>query len=258
MPRTSLESKVVFVVGASSGLGRGFAQSAAAAGASVAITARRATLLREVVDLVESHGGRCTAFAADATDTVAAQRVIDDVIKLHGRIDIALLNVGGAPALDLKRLNADDITAYMRSNYDVAVNYLVPVLRQMCRQGSGTVIHTNSLAGWYGIPLQGPYSAAKAALRVLFDTYRAEYRGSGIRFVSIYPGFIGTERTKTDGMPAPGEIDEDTAVAHMIRAVTGHRDSYSFPRATATAVALGRILPTRVRHSILARMIPNP
>lgn len=254
MTRNRLDGKVVLVVGASSGMGYRFAQRAADAGAIVAVTARRAALLNQLVTAQTDRGHRCSAHPADATDPAAAQRVVEQVIDRHGRIDVVLLNAGGAPALDLTDLTAKDITAYMRTNYDVAVNYLVPVLRHMRERGSGTVAHTNSLAGWYGIPLQGPYSAAKAALRVLFDTYRIEYANSGIRFVSIYPGFVGTERTVDDGMAAPGELNADTAADHMIRAVAGRRESYSFPRSMAALVGFGRIVPTRARHAILRRM----
>ncbi|WP_280438061.1 SDR family NAD(P)-dependent oxidoreductase [Nocardia carnea] len=255
MPSASLAGKVVLVIGASSGMGRRFAELAAAAGATVAISARRAELLNEIADTQNALGHRCSAHPADATDAAAAQQVIDQVVDLYGLIDMAVLNAGGAPALDLTILSADDITGYMRTNYDVTVNYLVPIVRQMRSQGSGTIAHTNSLAGWYGIPLQGPYSAAKAALRVLFDTYRAEYARSGIHFVSIYPGFVRTDATIGDGMPAPGEIDEDTAAEHMIRAVIGRGESYSFPRSTAGLVGVGRIIPARARRAILRRLL---
>ena len=254
MTRISLSGKVVLVVGASTGIGRRFAERAAEADATVAITARRRALLNEIAAEQTGRGRRCSAHPADATNATAAQQVVDEVIELHGRIDLVLLNAGGAPALDLTALAAPDITGYMRTNYDVAVNYLVPVLRHMRERGSGIVAHTNSLAGWYGIPLQGPYSAAKAALRVLFDTYRIEYAKSGIRFVSIYPGFVRTESTVGDGMAAPGEIDEVAAAAHMIRAVVTGRESYSFPWSTAALVGFGRVIPVRARNAILGRM----
>ncbi|MEV6320773.1 SDR family NAD(P)-dependent oxidoreductase [Nocardia sp. NPDC051787] len=255
MSGNDLAGTVILVVGASSGIGRRFSELAADAGAAVAITARRAELLDEFAADLNSRGRPCSAHPADATDAAAAREVVEQVIDLHGGIDVVLLNAGGAPALDLRTSSAEAITGYMRTNYDVAVNYLVPVLAHMRARGHGTVAHTNSLAGWYGIPLQGPYSAAKAALRVLFDTYRIEYAGTGIRFVSIYPGFVRTDATVGDGMSAPGEIDEDTAAEHMIRAVVRARDSYAFPRSTAALVHFGRIVPPRVRRAILAKLL---
>lgn len=253
MKRNRLDGKVILVVGASSGMGRRCAELAGAAGASVAVTARRRGLLDEVVVNAAARGMSVSAHPADATDPVAARQVVGDVLDLYGRIDFVLLNAGGAPALDLRALDAEDITSCMRTNYDVAVNYLVPVVQHMSKRGRGTIAHTNSLAGWYGIPLQGPYFAAKGALRILFDTYRIEFSGSGIKFLSIYPGFVRTQATLHDGMEAPGEIDEDSAARHIVEAMLIGRDGYSFPRSTATLVGIGRALPAQVRRNILGR-----
>lgn len=242
----------VLVVGASSGMGKHVALQLAARGAVVAVTARRAELLDQLAETITASGGVATTHAADATDPEAAAAVAEEVVA-GGGIDIALLNAGGAPAIDLHTVDAAAVTGYMRSNYDVSVNYLVPLTRYMAGRGKGTIAHTNSLAGWYGIPLQGPYSAAKAALRVLFDTYRIEYADTGIRFLSIYPGFVGTEATVGDGMPAPGEISEEQGASHIVDALLGSRASYSFPRSTTAAVHGGRLLPTRVRHAVLRR-----
>jgi NAD(P)-dependent dehydrogenase (short-subunit alcohol dehydrogenase family) len=81
----------------------------------------------------------------------------------------------------------------------------------MKAQQSGLVAHTNSLAGFIGVPLQGPYSAAKGASRLLMDTCRMEFAEYGIKFTSIYPGFVATEVTINDRMPAPLEISEEKA-----------------------------------------------
>ena len=253
MTARDLSGLRILIVGASSGMGRQVALRMAEQGATVALTARRTELLDELAYEITSRGGQCTTHPADATDPAAAVAVVEEIIA-GGGIDVALLNAGGAPAVDLHSVDAATVTGYMRSNYDVAVNYLVPLTTYMTGRGKGTIAHTNSLAGWYGIPLQGPYSAAKAALRVLFDSYRIEYANSGIRFISIYPGFVRTEATIGDGMPAPGELSEEVAADHIVKALLRNNDSYSFPRSTTTAVHAGRLLPTKLRHAVLRRM----
>ncbi|GJO49952.1 short-chain dehydrogenase [Mycobacterium marinum] len=255
--RVRVESATFLIVGGSSGIGRSVAERAARRGATVAVTARRTDRLASLAATIAEMGGSCSIHPADATDPVAAQSVVADVLERHGKIDVVLLNAGGAPALDLTRLDAADITSVMDANYDVAVNYLVPVLRHMAERGTGVIAHTNSLAGWYAVPLQGPYSAAKAALRVLFDAYRIEYAGSGVRFVSIYPGFVATEATEGDGMPAPGEISEQEAAEHVLRALSSGRESYSFPRAMSTLVGLGRLLPTTLRRKVIKKVVTS-
>lgn len=237
------KGKCVLVVGASSGMGRRLALRLAEEGAHVTVTARRQALLEQLVLEMESKGGPCAGFAADAQDPLAAEQVVRQAVEHLGRIDIIVLNAGGAPALDLRKMTATEVTGYMRSNYDVAVNYLMPVLQQMARQGGGLVAHTNSLAGFLGVPLQGPYSAAKGALRLLIDTCRVEFAPLGIRFVSVYPGFVATAQTANDGMPAPLEISEDEAVRHMLRALGRERRDYLFPASLRWLTRLALLLP---------------
>jgi NAD(P)-dependent dehydrogenase (short-subunit alcohol dehydrogenase family) len=126
----------------------------------------------------------------------------------------------------------------------------------MRRQGGGLVAQTNSLAGFLGVPLQGPYSAAKGALRLLIDTCRLEFGSFGIRFVSVYPGFIATEATAGDGMPAPMEISEDQAVDHVMQALRRERWDTLFPFSTSWLVRLAMVLPKRLTARILRGEVP--
>jgi short-subunit dehydrogenase len=123
------------------------------------------------------------------------------------------------------------------------VNYLFPVLEQMKLQRGGLVAHTNSLAGFLGIPMQGPYSAAKGAARLLFDTCRLEFAEYGIKFTSLYPGFVATEVTKNDGMPAPLEISEEKCADHMLFSLRKEKADYLFPLNMRLLVRLALLLP---------------
>jgi NAD(P)-dependent dehydrogenase (short-subunit alcohol dehydrogenase family) len=239
--------KVVLIIGASSGIGRALAVRLADASAIVVATARRRKRLDGLAAEIAGRGGQCRVFAADAEDPAAAEAVVNACIQHHGRIDLLVLNAGGAPAIDMRKMQAREVLACMRSNYDVAVNYLFPVLHQMRRQGHGLVAQTNSLAGFLGVPLQGPNSAAKGALRLLIDTCRVEFGAFNIRFVSVYPGFVATEATANDGMPAPQQISEPRAVDHIVHALRRERMDYLFPWTTAWLVRLSALLPKWLR-----------
>jgi len=253
---TKFKGKVVLVVGASSGMGRVLALRLAAAGALVAVTARRQDRLTALQAEIERRGGSCLALAADAQDSAAAEQVVAACVERYGRIDLVMLNAGGAPALDMRKMTASQVNDYMRSNYDVVVNYLFPVLQRMVRQGGGMVAHTNSLAGFLGVPLQGPYSAAKAAARLLIDTCRIEFAQYGIKFVTVYPGFVATEKTAEDGMPAPLEISEECAVDHILYALRRERSDYLFPFVMRWLIRLALVLPKAITNRILAGEMP--
>jgi len=179
-------------------------------------------------------------------------------VERYGRLDMIYLNAGGAPALDMRLMSAGEVNAYMRSNYDVVVNYLFPSLKQMVRQGGGHVAHTNSLAGFLGVPLQGPYSAAKGAAMLLIDTCRIEFARYGIRFFTVYPGFVATEATAGDGMPAPLEISVEKAVDHIMYALRNEKADYLFPFTMRWLIRLVNFLPKPVTLWILSKTTDLP
>ena len=253
----TFEGKVILIVGASSGMGRVLAKRLAGEGATLAVTARRKDKLESLAAEIAAAGGRCLPLVADATDEAAATAVVDAVVEHFGRLDMIYLNAGGAPALDMRIMTAGQVSTYMRTNYDVVVNYLFPALRQMVIQGGGHVGHTNSLAGLLGVPLQGPYCAAKAATILLIDTCRMEFRRAGIRFTTVYPGFVATEITAGDGMPAPLEISTDKAVDHILYALRHKKRDYLFPFSMRWIIRISRILPKSLVLWILEKTLPD-
>lgn len=257
MARWPVEGKRVLVVGASSGIGREAARLLAQRGARLAVSARRRDRLDALAAEIVLAGGRCIPLPADVLDAAEAARMVDDAATALGGLDLVLLNAGGAPALDMRRLTAQEVTACMRSNYDVTANCLFPALAHMRRQGGGVVAHTNSLAGLVPVPLQGPYCAAKAATKMLIDTCRLEFAGFGIRFVTIHPGFVATEATADDGMPAPMEISEAEAAARIVAAIEALRAQTLFPLPMAMLVRLARVLPRGLREAIQKRDVPS-
>ncbi|MEH6582068.1 MAG: SDR family NAD(P)-dependent oxidoreductase [Halioglobus sp.] len=254
---TVIKGKVCLIVGASSGIGRALALQLARRGAILALTARREDRLLALKAEIEALGGQCEIRTADATNSQESAAVVGKFVDIFKRVDIAILNAGGAPAVDMREIGAEDVNHYMRTNYDVTVNYLFPVLEVMKRQRDGFVLHTNSLAGFLGIPLQGPYSAAKGATRLLLDTCRLEFEEYGIKFCNVYPGFVATEATQGDGMPAPLEISEDQAATHLIYALEKEKKDYMFPWPMRWLVRLALLLPGFIVRMILRQDVPS-
>lgn len=252
-----LKDKVFLIVGASSGIGRQVALLSAARGAKVVVTARRQALLDQLQLEIQQQGGECLALASDALSEQAAQDLVAQVTAHYGRIDIALLNVGDGPAFNMSKCDAAAIKQNMAINYDTMVHYLTPLIQQMKNQGCGLIAHTNSLAGFLGLPMQGPYSAAKAAGRLLIDTCRVELQPFGLQFLSLYPGFVATERVAEDGIPAPFAISETRAAEHMIYAIEKGRQDYLFPFPLRWLIRLARILPKPLVGMLLKSEIPK-
>lgn len=250
----TLANRTILIVGASSGIGAQVARDLAGHGNRVAVVARRAAELAAVAADVRAAGSACLDLVADALDPEAAAAVVRRVVAEFGAVDIALLNVGQGPDMSMAEAGVEDVARVMALNYDVTVNYLVPLIAQLRRQGGGLIAQTNSLAGWLGLPRQGPYSAAKAAVRTLIDAARVELAPEGIRFTSLYPGFVATARVRADGLPKPFMISEERAARHVVRALRREPADAAFPWPASALVRLLRALPAPVSGAVLRKL----
>lgn len=249
---TTITGRTVLIVGASSGIGAAVARQLAPAGNRLVLTARRAPELAAVAQEVRAAGSACLDIAADALDPDAASGVVAAAVAEFGSVDIALLNAGQGPDMSMDQVGTADVARIMALNYDVVVNYLVPLIRQLGEQPDGGLIaHTNSLAGLMGIPRQGPYSAAKAAVRTLLDAARVELAPRGIRFTSIHPGFVGTDRVDGDGLPKPFQVSQERAARYLVRALEREPAQACFPWQTTALVRTLRALPAPVSDRVL-------
>ncbi|MER6133881.1 SDR family NAD(P)-dependent oxidoreductase [Streptomyces sp. NPDC001815] len=253
-----ITDRTILIVGASSGIGAEVARHLARGGNRLVLTARREPELTAVAGSVRAQGSDCLVVAADALDPRAAADVVTAGVAEYGSVDVALLNAGQGPDMSMDQVGVADVSRIMALNYDVVVNYLVPLIAQMGSQtGGGLIAHTNSLAGLMGIPRQGPYSAAKAAARTLIDSARVELAPRGIRFTSVHPGFVATERISGDGLPKPFQISQERAARYVVRALEREPAQAYFPWQTATLVRTLRALPTPV-SSLVLRKLASP
>ena len=252
-----IHNKTILIAGASSGMGRKVALLLSHHNNRIIITARRRAELERLSHEITDNGSQALVVVCDALLPNEAENCIQQSINQFSSIDIALLNIGDGPAFNMSNATVAAIQQNTQLNYGTQVNFLVPLIAHMKQQGFGLIAHTNSLAGFLGLPMQGPYSAAKAAGRILMDTCRIELKPFGLKFVSVYPGFVATDRVQQDGIPSPFEISEAAAAKHIIYAIEKEKSDYAFPFMTASLVKLARVLPKALTARILVKLIPQ-
>lgn len=249
-------NKTILIAGASSGIGRQVALLLSQHNNRIIVSARRPQELESLRQEIIANGSQALAVPCDALSQQQAKACVQQAVDTFQTLDIALLNIGDGPAFNMSKASVDEINHNTQLNYGTQVNFLVPLIAQMKQQGHGLIAHTNSLAGFLGLPMQGPYSAAKAAGRILMDSCRIELKPFGLKFVSIYPGFVATERVQGDGIPSPFEISEVDAAKHVVRALEKEKADYLFPLMTANLIRLARILPKSLTNKLLAKSVP--
>jgi len=247
----TIRDQIILITGASSGLGHGLALALAGDGNRFVLTARRKERLDDLAKQLEARGSEAVVASADALDAEACEGVIQAGLDAFGRIDVAVLNAGGGKAMSMATASAADVLGIMRLNYDTAVHFLCPLIAHMRPQG-GLIAVTGSPAGFFGLPKSGPYSAAKAAIRLLVDTCRIELADTDIDLVALYPGFTHTDSLDPEDVPLQALIiDVERAAAEMRWALERRRAHHIFPKRIAGLILLARWLPEPVRRFIL-------
>ncbi|MDQ3818735.1 MAG: SDR family NAD(P)-dependent oxidoreductase [Acidobacteriota bacterium] len=245
--------KVVFITGASSGIGRALAVELGRRGASLGLLARRAETLSEIAREVEEAGGRALALPADVKDAGAVRAAADKLREKFGRIDVLVANAGIGATTDGRSLRAEEVADVIGTNLLGAVNSATAVLPEMLERGSGRLVVISSLAAYRGLPKSGAYCASKAAVTAFFESLRVDLRGTGVGVTIIHPGFIRTPLTEGRSAKMPFFMELDDAIRKIIRAIEGRKKSYAFPWQLATLVRLGMVLPDSWYDEVASR-----
>ncbi|MEU0544945.1 SDR family NAD(P)-dependent oxidoreductase [Nocardia sp. NPDC005978] len=196
--RHTLEDRVagrtVLITGASSGIGRAAAIRIGAAGATVALVARREAELLEVAALIESQGGKAAVYPCDLGDFDALDAMAAQVLADHGGVDILVNNAGRSirRRLDESYDRFHDYERTMRLNYFAPTRLMLALLPGMRERRSGQVVSVLSVANLFGGAGYGAYVASKAALDSLTSNLQVETLTENVRFTSVYMPLVRT------------------------------------------------------------------
>jgi NADP-dependent 3-hydroxy acid dehydrogenase YdfG len=204
-----LSGKIALVTGASSGIGAATALCLAKAGATVAISARRADRLAELAAQIEAVGSTALVLPGDMAVEADAIKAVEDTVAKFGRIDILINSAGIMESGGIEGCNLDIYRKVMDINLMGTVYTCSAAVPHMRKQGSGDIITISSLAGRKGGPMTNAYSASKHAVNSMTDGMRQELGGHNIRVSILMPGATTTE---------VGDSITDPAWREMIKA----------------------------------------
>ena len=191
----TFKDQVIWITGASSGIGEALVKAFAAKDAKVVLSSRKqAELARVRLEAIESGANpdKLLVVPLDVLDSAAMPAAVQTVLDAFGRIDMLINNAGNSQRSFCINTDMEVYRAMFELNVLGQIALTKAVLPSMVEQGSGHLLVTASVAGKVGVPLRTGYCAAKHAVMGFFDSLRTEVADMGIRVTTIVPGFIRT------------------------------------------------------------------
>jgi NAD(P)-dependent dehydrogenase (short-subunit alcohol dehydrogenase family) len=213
-----LTGKVVFITGASRGIGAAAARLFAREGAAVVLAARSTDALDRIVTEIRAAGGVADAVTLDLADRAGIRTAVDRVDELHGRLDGAFNN--GAVIQQpgpLDTTSDDDIDEQFAVNFRSHWTAMTAEAELMRRNGGGAIVNTSSIGSRRANPALPAYGAMKRALNSITETAAVTWAGQGIRVNGITPGGTATEMIDAWEAATPGIVDRINAASPLGR-----------------------------------------
>ncbi len=250
----------VFITGASSGIGSALARHYARQGAALGLVARRTDRLAELAAELNIAGAASVfTYPLDVTDADALQAAGDDFMMHAGSPDVVIANAGVSSGTLTE--HREDLAAIRRildiNVYGLATTF-APFIPAMRQRGTGRLVGIASVAGIRGLPGAEAYSASKAAAIAYLESLRVELRSSGVRVVTIAPGYIDTPMTEHNPYPMPFKLPVDEAARRFASAIERGSSYTVIPWQMGIVAKVLRLLPNWLYDRLFAKAPHKP
>ena len=257
MPR--FQDQVIFITGASSGIGAATALEFAREGATLAIAARRAERLDAVKTEIEALGGKALALTCDVTDRASIDTAVAETVAAFGRIDVVLANAGFGVSGAAVKLKTEDYRRQFETNVFGVIDTVYATLPQL-RESKGRLAIVSSVMGRVGLPASAPYCASKFAMVGFAESLYYDLAENGVSVTCINPGVVSSEiRTlnnrgeqtgRNDPAPKYLVMPVEIAARKMVRAIHRRTPEFTFTAHGILVAFINRHFPRTARFLI--------
>ena len=252
-------SKLVFITGASSGIGQALALRFHQAGWRLGLVARRISEVQSWAEANNISTGSYQIYSADVSviDSIAAAGLA--CIERQGLPDVVIANAGISIGMDTRMREDLDVMAqtFATNNIGLAATFH-PFTGAMAERGSGTLVGVGSVAGIRGLPGHGAYCASKAAVIAYCESLRGELKESGVKVVTICPGYIDTPLTQKNSYSMPFLMKSDRFADKAFAAIAQGASYRVIPWQMGVVAKLLRLLPNAVFDNALSGRARKP
>ena len=248
-----MTAPLLFITGASSGIGQAMALEWARRGGRLALVARRPAEMQAWISAQGWSADRAAVYEADARDVAAMTAAGRDCIARQGLPDVVIANAGISIGVDMS-VEAD-LAVLQRvletNNIGMAATFQ-PFIAPMRERGAGRLVGIASVAGIRGLPGHAAYSLSKAGVISFCESLRVELRSSGVRVVCIAPGYVDTPLTQGNSYSMPFLMPADKFARQALDAIGAGVGLRVIPWQMGVLAQVLRILPNWVYDRVLA------
>jgi short-subunit dehydrogenase len=246
---------IIWITGASSGLGEELARQYARAGHEVCVSARSSEALVQLQESCQLMQGSIHVFPLDVTDMEKVEACFKELSEQVGVPDLAVLNAGTHAENPVKDFDRDVYQRLMNINYMGVVNCLQVVIPACISRQSGDIAVVSSVAGYRGLPKASAYGASKAALINMCEALQPELAVLGIKLQLINPGFVRTPLTDLNEFDMPFLMEVEDAAARMVKGLAGNGFEITFPRRFTWMLKLLKMLPYAIYLRLTSKLL---
>lgn len=249
------KGKHIWIIGASSGIGRALAQELATRGAILALSARRADKLEEVQNLCEGEGH--ITVPMDAGDTESTHQAFEQIQRQFPQIDSVVFMAAVYGEHDGEQKEISFIHDMIRVNVGGAYDLLDVIVPYYQEKGQGQIAICASVAGYRGLPTGQPYCSTKAALINLCESLRTELSPLNIDVKVINPGFVQTPLTDKNEFPMPMIISAQEAATYIADDLLKKKFEIHFPKKFTFLMKILRHMPSFLYFWLIKKIRQN-
>ena len=244
------DKKIIWITGASSGIGKALAIKFAENGWIVAASARRENLLNELKQINQN----IYPFPLDVTEIENCKTVAKKILEQFKNIDICVFGTGMHDPKSEKTFNLKKIREIMEVNYFGTMNSINSIYEYFSEKKSGQISIISSVAGYRGLPAAGAYCASKAALTSFAESLNFDMLKKNVRVSLISPGFIKTPMTDQNDFPMPMIKSPEFAANEIYKGLTIKKTfEIHFPKAFTYFLKFLQILPSSMYFKLVAK-----
>ena len=244
------ENKVIWITGASSGIGKALSIKFANEGWHVAASARRENLLKEL----NQQNKNIHPFPLDVTEIDKCKLTSKKIIERFGNIDICVFGTGMHDPKSEKKFNLEKIREIMEVNYFGTMNSINSVYEYFSEKQNGQISIISSVAGYRGLPAAGAYCASKAALTSFAESLYFDMQMKNVHVSLISPGFIKTPMTDQNDFPMPMIKSPEFAANEIFKGLTIKKGfEIHFPKAFTYFLKFLQILPSGLYFKLVSK-----